>query len=125
MFIVLLDELFFFGFFLDKITLTNTAQRKALLGTITRGQIKAFSQIAHNIIKFWITLTPSEKVLLNRYRRLLYILGDMTLGYVKKIKALHGKQKFVYSLLKIALTRLEFGARIMEKLVLVTHDKYQ
>ena len=52
-------------------------------------------------------------------------MGDRTLGYVKKIEALRGKQKFVYTLLKIALTRLEFGVRIIEKLVLVTHDKHQ
>ena len=48
---------------------TDSAQRKALLRTITPGQIKALSEIAHNIIKFRIVLTPSEKVLLRRSRR--------------------------------------------------------
>ena len=43
---------------------TDSAQRKALLRTITPGQIKALSEIAHNIIKFRIVLTPLEKVLL-------------------------------------------------------------
>ena len=60
----------------------------------------------HTHLLFWITLTPSKKALLKRQRRLPYILGDRTLGYIKKIEALCGKQKFVYTLLKRALTRL-------------------
>ena len=49
--------------FLKLFTQTNTAQQNTLWGMITQGQIKALSQIAHNIIKFRITLNPSEKVL--------------------------------------------------------------
>ena len=85
---------------------TNSAQRKALLSTITQRQLKALSEIAHNIIKFRITLTPSEKVLLRRSRRHLYILSDRTLGYQRKVEALRGKQKFIHTFLKIALTHL-------------------
>ena len=86
---------------------TDSAQRKALLRTITAGQIKALSEIAHNIIKFRIVLTPSEKVLLRRSRRQLYILGDRTLGYQRKVEALGGKQKFIRTLLKITLAHLK------------------
>ena len=85
---------------------TDSAQRKALLRTITPGQIKALSEIAHNII-FRIVLTPSEKVLLRRSRRQLYILGDRTLGYQRKVEALGGKQKFIRTLLKITLAHLK------------------
>ena len=85
---------------------TDSAQRKALLRTITAGQIKALSEIAHNIIKFRIVLTPSEKVL-RRSRRQLYILGDRTLGYQRKVEALGGKQKFIRTLLKITLAHLK------------------
>ena len=84
---------------------TDSAQRKALLRTITPGQIKALSEIAHNIIKFRIVLT--EKVLLRRSRRQLYILGDRTLGYQRKVEALGGKQKFIRTLLKITLAHLK------------------
>ena len=88
---------------------TDSAQRKALLRTITPGQIKALSEIAHNIIKFRIVLTPSVKVLLRRSRRQLYILGDRTLGYQRKVEALGGKQKFIRTLLKITLAHLNNG----------------
>ena len=111
--------------FLRLFAWTNTAQGKALLGTITHGQIKALSQFAHNIIKFKITLNPSEKVLLKRNRCLLYILGDRTLGYHMKIEALCGKTKVCVYPSKNSIDAFGIGARIMEKLVLVTHDKYQ
>ena len=104
---------------------TNSAQRKALLRTITRGQTKALSEIVHNIIKFRITLTPSEKVVLRRSRHHLYILSDRTLGYQRKVEALRGKQKFIHTLLKNSVGSSEFGTKIMEKLVLVPYNKYQ
>ena len=75
--------------------------------TIMPGQIKALSEMAHNIIKFRITLMPSEKVLLRRSRHQLYILGDRTLGYQRKVEALDGKQKFIHTLLKITLAHLK------------------
>ena len=86
---------------------TTSTQRKALLQTITKRQHTALSQIVHNITKFRIKLSPSEKALLKRERRLLYILGDRTMGYFRKSEILRGKQRFVYTLLKIAFTCLE------------------
>ena len=93
--------------FLKVFEQTDSAQRKALLRTITSGQIKALSEITHNIIKFRIALTPSEKVPLRRSRRQMYILGDRTLDYQRKVEALGGKQKFIHTLLKIALAHLK------------------
>ena len=61
---------------------------------------QSISQIAHNIIKFWITFSPLEKVLLKLESCILYIFGDSTFGYHKKVEALRGKQKFVHTLLK-------------------------
>ena len=86
---------------------TTPSQRKVLLQTITRKQLRALSQIAHNIVKFKIQLTTAEKRTLKRERRLLHILGDRTLGHWYKAKAVSGKQRFVYSLLKIALPHLK------------------
>ena len=48
-----------------------------------------------------------EKVLLRRSRRQLYILGDRTLGYQRKVESLGGKQKFIRTLLKITLAHLK------------------
>ena len=93
--------------FLKLFVQTTSARRKALLQTITQRQIRALSQIAHNIIKFRIKLSPTERALLKRERRLLYILGDRSLGYQRKIEALRGKQRFLSTLLKVALAYLE------------------
>ena len=46
--------------FLKLFVQMTSAQRKALLQTITQRQIRALSQIAHNIIKFRIKLSPTE-----------------------------------------------------------------
>ena len=86
---------------------TTPSQRKVLLQTITRKQLRALSQIAHNIVKFKIQLTTAEKRTLKRERRLLHIFGDRTLGHWYKAEAIGGKQRFVYSLLKIALPHLK------------------
>lgn len=86
---------------------TTPAQRKALIQTITSQQLRAISQIAHNIVKFKIQLTTAQKKTLKRERRLLHVLGDRTLGYQHKKKAISDKQRFVYSLLKIAIPYLE------------------
>ena len=50
---------------------------------------------------------PLEKVLLKREIHLQYIFSDRTLSYRKMVEALRGKQKFVHTLLKIALVHLE------------------
>ncbi len=93
--------------FLLLIVQTSPAQRKALLRTITRNQLRALSQIAHNIIKSNIRLTPAERQHLKRHRRLIYILGDRKLGSHHKKEAIIGKQKLIHALVKIALAYLE------------------
>ena len=56
---------------------TTSAQRKALLRTITRHQLRELSQIAHNVIKVRrIQLTTAERATLKRERQLLHIMGD-------------------------------------------------
>lgn len=86
---------------------TTPAQRRALLQTITRHQLRAISQIAHNVIRFKIQLTPDQKKMLKRERRLLHLLGDRALGFQHKKKAVLDRQRFVYTLLKIAIPYIE------------------
>lgn len=93
--------------FLVLFTQSKPSQRKALLQTITKDQLRALSQIAHNIIKLRIKLSSAEKSQLKRERRLLYILGDRSLGYERKSEAIVSKQRFVYILLKIVLPYLK------------------
>jgi hypothetical protein len=67
---------------------TITAQRKALLSTITKQQLKALSQIAYNILRFKKRITPSEKKQLKRQRRVIHLLGNRSIGFNEK-KRLH------------------------------------
>ena len=85
---LIIQERHFLLFFVQ----TTPSQRKALLQTITRQQLRALSQIAHNIVKFKIQLTATEKRTLKRERRPLHMLGDRTLGYWQKTKAICDKQ---------------------------------
>lgn len=86
---------------------TTSAQRKVLLQTITRHQLRALSQIAHNIVKSKIVLTPIEKATLKRERRLVHLLGDRTLGYQHKKEAIRNKPRLICTLLNIALPYLK------------------
>ena len=63
---------------------TTSAQRKMLLQTITRHQLRALSQIAHNIVKSQMQLTSAEKATLKRERRLVHLLRERVLGYQHK-----------------------------------------
>ena len=72
-------------------------KKKRLLQTITKRQLRALSQIAHNCITFRIKLIPTEKPLLKRERRLLYIFGNITFGHKGKKETSRGKQGFIYN----------------------------
>ena len=93
--------------FLQLLIQTTAAQRKALLHTITKQQLRALSQIAYNILKFKIQLTASEKVRLKRHRRVIYLLGNRKVGFQQKKGTIQDKQKLVYTLVKIASVYLE------------------
>ena len=99
---LIIQELHFLFLFVR----TTSAHRKVLLQTITRHQLRALSQIAHNIVKSKIVLTPIEKATLKRERRLVHLLGDRTLGYQHK-KAIRNKPRLICILLNIALPYLK------------------
>ena len=54
---------------------TKKVQKKVLLQTIDKSQLKALSEIAHNVVKGTIALTPSDKTKLKRYKKNLSIVG--------------------------------------------------
>jgi hypothetical protein len=93
--------------FLHLIKSTTTAQRKALLSTITKQQLKALSQIAYNILRFKIRLTPSEKAQLKRQRRIIHLLGNRSIGFKQKREAIQHKPRVIYTLVKITFAYLE------------------
>lgn len=93
--------------FLQLFVQTTPAQRKALLQTITRDQVKSLSQIAHNIIVGTVPLTPSDKDQLKHNRRLVHLLGDKKLGYKHKQRLVRNKQGLVFVLVNRAVIYLE------------------
>ena len=93
--------------FLQLLIQTTSSQRKAILHTITRQQLRALSEIAYNILKFKIPLTASQKTSLKRQRRAIYLLANRTLGFQQKKEGVQGKQKLVYTLVKIATVYLK------------------
>lgn len=64
--------------FLQLLKVAKSDQRKALLKTIDKSQLKALSEIAHNVIKGTIVLTPEEKLRLKRYKYIINVLGRKT-----------------------------------------------
>lgn len=86
---------------------TTPTQRKVLLNTVTKDQLKVLSQIAHNIIRGTVSLNASEKEILKRDRRTVHLLGDRKLGYKHKQNLARGKQNIIYALVKIAVTYLK------------------
>lgn len=93
--------------FLRLFVQTTPVQRKALLQTVTREQIKAFSQIAHNIIKGNVPIHQKEKRQLAKQRRLLHLLGDIKLGFTHKKTLVRSKERILRLLVNLALTYLE------------------
>ena len=93
--------------FLQLLLQATSAQRKALVYTITKQQLRALSQIAYNILKFKIRLSSQEKTRLKRQRRTVYVLGNRKIGYQQKKEALQHQQRLVYTLVKIASGYLE------------------
>ena len=94
-------------YFLQLFVQTSSTQRKALLDTVTHPQLRALSEIAHNIIRGKVTLTPSDQAQLKRNRRLIHLLGDKKLGNKHKHKLVRNKQRTLHLLIKIAVTYLE------------------
>ena len=69
--------------------------------TINKPQLKALSEIAHNVLKGIVTLSPSEKVKLKRYKKILTLLGRKRLTRREKLAAIHRGATAVVRLINI------------------------
>lgn len=93
--------------FLHLFVQTTPIQRRALLRTVTKDQMKALSQIAHNIIKGNVPLSTAEQHQLKGERRLIHLLGDTRLGFVHKKRLVQSKQRILRLIVNIAVTYLQ------------------
>jgi hypothetical protein len=61
--------------FLELLRTTRKLQRQTLLRTIDKLQLKALSEIAHNVIKGSVILSPSDKNRMKKNKKVLSVLG--------------------------------------------------
>lgn len=88
--------------FLKLINQTSPAQRKAILQTVTRDQVKVLSQIAYNVLRSTIKLTSSQAVRFKKQRRFVYVLANKKVGYGQKCAEIQRHTNIVYTLVKLA-----------------------
>ena len=93
--------------FLRLFVQTTGTQRKGLLRTITKNQLRVLSQVTHNVIKANIKLGSSDKKSLKRYSHVVHILGNKRAGYRRKKDAIVDKQRLVQKLIQLALKYLD------------------
>lgn len=87
--------------FLQLICNTSKQQRRALLNTVTKKQLKALSEIAHNVVKGTIVLTPEEKRILRRNKKIINTLAAKKGTKKSKHEALRKGAQAVFHLLNI------------------------
>ena len=91
--------------FLELLRTTRKLQRQALLRTIDKSQLKALSEIAHNVIKGSVILSPSDKNRLKKYKKVLSVLGRKSTTRRDKLKALQSKTTAIVHLLNVVSSR--------------------
>jgi hypothetical protein len=79
---------------------TSTLQRKALLDTITNDQLKALTEVSFNLLQGVLTITPSYRTKLKRYKKLVRLIGDKTVSLKQKKELLCRQGRIVALLLK-------------------------
>jgi len=86
--------------FLCLISSTTISQRKALLNSITQSQLKAVSEIVHNVIRGTVPLTYLEKSELKKYKKTLLILGRKKSTKREKLRVLQRTPNVLVIVLK-------------------------
>lgn len=87
-------------------TTSSTAQRRALLDTITNEQLKSLTEVTHNLLQGNIPMTETQKRNLRKHKIFLRILGNPKATFSQKREALCQKGVVVVTLLKIAAPQL-------------------
>ena len=92
--------------FLCLISSTTISQRKALLNSITKPQLKAVSEIVHNVIRGTVPLTYLEKSELNKYKKTLLIHGRKKSIKREKLRVLQRTPNVLVIVLNKAISLL-------------------
>ena len=87
-------------------TTPSSTQRKVLLDTITNDQLKALTEVTHNLLQGNIPITEAHKRNLSKHKAFLRILGNIKVSPAQKREALCRKGAVVGTVLKIAAPQL-------------------
>ena len=87
-------------------TTTSSNQRKSLLDTATNDQLKALTEVTHNLLQGHIPITEGQKRNLRKHKTFLRILGNPKVPLAQKREALCRKGAIVASVLKVAAPQL-------------------
>lgn len=88
-------------------TTASSAQRKALIDSVTNDQLRALTELTHNLLQGNIPLTESYKRKLRKHKAFLAILGNIQVPLQKKRDALCRKGAIIVLLLKAAASQLK------------------
>ena len=91
--------------FLELLCTTRKLQRQVLLRTIDKSQLKALSEVTHNVIKGSVILSPSDKNRLKKYKKVLSVLVRKSTKRRDKLKALQSKTTVIVHLLNVVSSR--------------------
>lgn len=75
-------------------------QKKAILDTITRDQLKVLSEIAHNLIQGILPISTPTLNRLRKHRSLIELLGDRKASLLVKKRAVKKRPFGILDLLK-------------------------
>ena len=92
--------------FLCLISSTTISQRKALLNSITQPQLKAFSEIDHNVIRGTVPSMYLEKSELQKYKKTLLIHGRKKSTKREKLRVLQRTPSVLVIVLNKAISLL-------------------
>lgn len=89
-------------FFRLLVSTSSKLQRKALIDTITKEQLRALTEITINVLQGVISLTSVYKDKLKKYKTLVTLIGDTSVSAKRKKTALRKNAHAVILLLKSA-----------------------
>ena len=92
--------------FLELYLKASLLQRRALLQTVSVSQLRALSEIVHNVLVGNVSLTPAESEKLKKKRSLLYVLGDKRVRHSRKKRVLQTGANIIQYVLRIALPHM-------------------
>ena len=90
--------------FLHLLLVAKKDQRKALLRTIDKSQLKVLTEIAHNVLKGTVALSEEEKKTLRKYRKIIVTLGSRRGTRKSKLEVIRRGAKAVFELVKVVGT---------------------